>query len=384
MVINTSLSQLSEHHSFLLHNLLIFMLFFILCSLTGCITGEPDTVAPINLNSRNFGQESLHPAGVCNANTCEGEDCASSGCHNGAAANASFTVSGSVFDSLNLSLAYDNSFAAIELYTGPGGGGELAKTLEVDAYGNFYSTDTLTVKAVYPALRYEDTQGNVQRVYMPRPIAPTFVPGSCNFCHQLQQPLADFAQWPTFANPAYLRINNAIVSNGKADAVYHLSFSADPGPDCMQSTCHGAGPSATGPVFTMAGMVNQTEQGTSYSLGDAAIGLFPEECDDQRYDCQSGVPAENLIMRTRVAKVYVDVNSRGHFYTNLPIDWTVNTYPTLANYDDNTLCRNIKYMPHDANQQPLTNGDCYACHNNTVAPLITISTQANPNEQCQP
>jgi hypothetical protein len=325
------------------------------------------------IESRNMGEDSLHTTAVCSSPTCEGENCSASGCHIGDSGNVVFSVSGTVFQFQDLNQAYINSFAAIEFYTGPGGSGQLHKSLQVDAYGNFYSTEPIT-NLVYPALRYEDTSG-IQHVYMPRPVVPT-VPSTCNFCHQLTVP--PDSDLPTIDDPKHIRINNGIISNGASDTDYHQSFATPPGPNCMQSTCHGVG--GAGTTFTMAGLVIQTETDQPYDLGDAAMGLFPEECDDQRYDCQSGVAPEDVIPRTKVAKAFVEINSIGHFYTNQPIDWTVNTYPTLVNYDSDTFCRNIKHMPHDANQQPLADGNCYTCHNGATA--ISISGLPNPSEQC--
>jgi hypothetical protein len=281
-----------------------------------------------------------------------------------------------VFNYQDLNNPYVNSTASIEFYSEVGGGGELLKSLGVDAYGNFYSTESITT-ATYPALRYQDNLGNTRVVHMPRPVAPT-VPGACNFCHQIAVPPTVVEDLPEFDDPKYLRISTGVISSAGADTNYHLSD--DPGSNCLDSTCHGTPGTAT--VFTLAGAVQQTETGSLYTLADAAIGLFAEECDDQRYNCQSGVT--DVVLRTKTPKLFIELNSRGHFYTTQPIDWTLPTYPTLANYDDNTICRNIKHMLTDVQGNA---GNCYFCHDGATQPPITIRgilDPKNPVEECAP
>ncbi|MCG6971319.1 MAG: hypothetical protein LJE85_16250, partial [Gammaproteobacteria bacterium] len=245
------------------------------------------------------------------------------------------------------------------------------------AYGNFYSTEPITTNA-FPALRYQDGLGNTRVVYMPRPVAPT-VPGSCNFCHQIAIPPTVFENLSEFDDPKYLRISTGVVSSAGADTNYHLSIV--PGPNCLDGACHGSPGTAT--LFTMAGAVQQTETGDLYTLADAALGLFPEECDDQRYNCQSG--ATDPVLRTKTPKLFIGINSLGHFYTTQPIDWTLPTYPTLANYDANNACRNIKHMLSAVPQA--NTGNCYSCHDGATQPPITIMgilDPKNPVEKCAP
>ena len=367
---------------------LLFLLFLFL--LPGCFSGETkEPEEEIFVESRHRGQDSLHTTSACTTPVCEGENCVTAGCHNEGSGNAVLQISGTVFQFQDLNQAYINSFAVIEFYTGPGGSGELNRSLQVDAYGNFYSTEPLSA-ALYPALRYEDTDGNIHRVHMPRPTVP-IQPGSCNICHTLAQPELSF--FNTTESPKYIRINNGISSSSTSDLTYHQTLPSDPGPDCLQSACHAEGNSNGYTVFTMAGLVIQTETQQPYDLGDAAIGLFPEECDDIREDennnryfpCQTGVAAEDVIPRTITPKTYVEINPRGHFYTTIPIDWsTAPTYPTLANYDAGVVCRNIQYMPHDANQQPLPDGNCYSCHNGTITAAISIRGIRDPDDPNDP
>ncbi len=352
---------------------ILFLLTII--GLPGCFSGQTETPeAKVVLQSRNLGEDSLHTTGVCSTATCEGEDCAASGCHRADSSNTPLVISGTVFQYQDLNLAYINSFAAIEFYSGPSGSGELIDALEVDTYGNFYSTEPITT-LVYPALRYEDNQGNVRHAYMPRPVAPRAA-DTCNACHQLAQPSSTL---PDPADLYYLRISNAMISNSNPNIDYHPN--GDKGPNCLDGTCHGAGVAATSTVFTMAGLVMEGETNTAYSLGDAAFGLFPEECDDQRYGCQSSVAKEDVVFRTRAAKTYLEINRRGHFYTTQPINWNLDTYPTLANYDPDTHCRNIKHM---VSTIPAADaGNCYSCHDGTTQALINITGKFNPDEKCE-
>jgi hypothetical protein len=318
-------------------SILINPLFFIIfLALTGCSAGDTEPFSRKKLESENLDTISLHADGVCTSSACEGENCTSSQCHGEGSGNTVFTLAGTVFDAQNLNNPTINSNAAIEFYSQTSGTGELIKSLGVDAFGNFYTTEPITT-AANPALRYEDANGGSRVVHMPNRITPS-VAGTCNSCHSIAVPLTVFDDLPTFDNPKYLRISDGIISSALADTNYHLN--GDPGLDCLNSTCHGSGGSATATVFTTAGAVFETAGGL-YTLANADIGLFPEECDDQRYNCQAGVLPENVVFRTKNPKLYIEIDSRGYFYTTQPIDWTLLTYPTLANYDDTNLCQNI-------------------------------------------
>jgi len=176
-------------------------------------------------------------------------------------------------------------------------------------------------------------------------------------------------------------MNTGVISSANSPLDYHAD--GDQGNDCLNSACHAVGNVNGYTEFTLAGVVMQTETNTAYSLGDAAVQLFYEECDFQRYGCQPGVDPLQVVFRTLPSKALAEVNRRGHFYTTQPINWNLITYATLANYDPNTLCRNIKHMLAPV---PIANGgNCYACHNGTTQPLITIKAILDPNnlqEQC--
>jgi hypothetical protein len=369
-----AVTKFSPHIAILI-NPLFFIIFL---ALTGCSAGDSEPFTRKKLESENLDTISLHADGVCTSSACEGENCTSSQCHGEGSGNTVFTLAGTVFDAQNLNNPTINSNAAIEFYSQTSGTGELIKSLGVDAFGNFYTTEPITT-AANPALRYEDANGGSRVVHMPNRITPS-VAGTCNSCHSIAVPLTVFDDLPTFDNPKYLRISDGIISSALADTNYHLN--GDPGLDCLNSTCHGSGGSATATVFTTAGAVFETAGGL-YTLANADIGLFPEECDDQRYNCQAGVLPENVVFRTKNPKLYIEIDSRGYFYTTQPIDWTLLTYPTLANYDETNLCQNIKHMVSDVQSNA---GNCYFCHNDTTgsAGYITISGALTETEKCLP
>jgi hypothetical protein len=84
-----------------------------------------------------------------------------------------FLIAGSCYDS-TFTNPYPN--ASINLYTEPGGAGQLIYTLEVDGNGNFYSTEAVSfLGGLYPTIT--GTSGNVH--YMNGAITH----GACNSCH---------------------------------------------------------------------------------------------------------------------------------------------------------------------------------------------------------
>jgi hypothetical protein len=83
-----------------------------------------------------------------------------------------FVVAGTVYKP-NLTQTLPNS--TVRLYTGPNGTGTVARTIEVDANGNFYTTEDLDFgNGLYPSV-----QGPTSTKYMSTPITV----GTCNNCH---------------------------------------------------------------------------------------------------------------------------------------------------------------------------------------------------------
>lgn len=100
-----------------------------------------------------------------------GQDCMT--CHlSGGSGEGWFTVAGSVYDS-TLNTPYPN--ALIELYTGPNSTGTLVATIEGDALGNFYTTESVELgDGLYPLVvgKSESKQ-----------MAGAITSGECNLCH---------------------------------------------------------------------------------------------------------------------------------------------------------------------------------------------------------
>jgi len=330
-----------------------------------------------------MGLASIHEAGICTTSACEGSNCQVSGCHGpGDTQNGAFTVAGTVYQQ-DLTSPYSNSNAVIEFYSVPGGGdANRLYTLPVDKYGNFYTTEEIagSGSGLYPALNDLD---NNRRVFMPRPMVP-MGPTSCNYCHGLSDAAKagtelEFPDPNTNPGPPYLRINNGIISNQNARTDYHAS--GDPGPHCMQSGCH----SDTGTIFSVAGTIvdSDTSPATPYALTDAAIGLFSEPCQNPP-SCSVTTNINGTVVttndRSKVAKMRFELDGKGNFYSTTPIDWTTDTYASLANYNANTVCRNREHMLSKiASTIP---GDCYSCHDGATQTLISIHGLLDAVESC--
>lgn len=342
---------------------------------------------PKSVTSANMGLASLHESGICTTSACEGSNCQTAGCHSpGDPQHGPFTVSGTVYLQ-DLLTAYSSSNAVIEFYSAPGGGdANRIYSLPVDQYGNYYTTENIVTSGsgLYPALYDKD---NNRRVFMPRPMVPTR-PASCNYCHSLSDATlaGTTPQFPDLSAdpvvyPAYMRINNGIISSAGASTAYHSSFTTDPGPHCMQSGCH----SDTGTVFSVAGNLTDSDTGSSYTLADAAIGLFAQPCLNPPSCTQTITNADGLVVtvtdRPNVPKMFLEVDDKGNFYTTTPIDWSSDTYPTLANYDANTACRNREHML-SAITGISPPGDCYSCHDGATQAAISIHGTLDAVESC--
>lgn len=84
-----------------------------------------------------------------------------------------FTIAGTVYDSAGM-VPRPNGW--IKFFTHPNGQGDLVKNLQVDAYGNFFTTEIVNITmGVYAVAISEDSTA----LYMPEPN----VSGQCNNCH---------------------------------------------------------------------------------------------------------------------------------------------------------------------------------------------------------
>ncbi|MFW5756599.1 MAG: hypothetical protein ACOCWK_08345 [Tangfeifania sp.] len=140
-------------------NQIAFILFAILFVLAGC---EKDENENEYLVSENFSDESHNT----------GQDCME--CHvAGGDADGWFTVAGSVYDP-QLEEPVENG--VIELTTEAQSEGSIIATIEIDANGNFYTTEPIIIAdGLYATV--ESQKGNKE--YMLTQVTN----GSCNSCH---------------------------------------------------------------------------------------------------------------------------------------------------------------------------------------------------------
>lgn len=100
-----------------------------------------------------------------------GQNCMN--CHkNGGSGEGWFKQAGTIYDELKTT-TYPN--ATVRLYTGPNGTGTLIQTIEVDANGNFYTTEGID----FGTGLYTSVQGNTTTKNM----VSLITNGQCNSCH---------------------------------------------------------------------------------------------------------------------------------------------------------------------------------------------------------
>ena len=140
-------------------NQIAFILFVLLFVLGACEKEEGENEY---LVSENFSEESHNT----------GQDCMS--CHvPGGNADGWFTVAGSVYDP---QLEEPVANGVIELTTEPQSAGSIIASIEIDAKGNFYTTEPIIiVDGLYATV--ESQEGNKE--YMLTQVTN----GSCNSCH---------------------------------------------------------------------------------------------------------------------------------------------------------------------------------------------------------
>lgn len=94
-------------------------------------------------------------------------------CHvSGGSGEGWFNAAGTVYDSTKTTV-YPG--ATVRLYSGPGGTGNIKATIQVDANGNFYTTENIDFgNGLYPSV-----EGNKLKKYM----GSSITAGACNGCH---------------------------------------------------------------------------------------------------------------------------------------------------------------------------------------------------------
>jgi hypothetical protein len=94
-------------------------------------------------------------------------------CHkSGGEGEGLFEVAGTVYES-NRTTTFPN--ATVRFYSGPNGTGDLKYTIQVDALGNFYTTEGIS----FGSGLYVSVEGNQGTNYMPSSLSI----GACNSCH---------------------------------------------------------------------------------------------------------------------------------------------------------------------------------------------------------
>jgi len=100
-----------------------------------------------------------------------GQNCMN--CHkSGGEGDGVFEVAGTVYESTRTT-TYPN--ATVKFYTGPNGTGNLKYTIQVDALGNFYTTEGIS----FGSGLYVSVEGDQQTNYM----QSSLTTGACNSCH---------------------------------------------------------------------------------------------------------------------------------------------------------------------------------------------------------
>ncbi len=223
-----------------------------------------------------------------------------------------YQVAGTVYQLDNLTTPYPN--ATIYFYTGPNGTGTLAGSMEVDANGNFYTTEPVDFSlGVYPAV--VGSQGE-PAIYMSNFITL----GECNTCHGTKTS-------PIYAGEQLVEPEIRVSQHGATNS--HTDERR--GENCM--TCH------TGDVVA----------GTVYDLGleniaaDATVYLY------------TGANGTGDLVET------VEVDGNGNFYTNQPVEFSDGLYPVIESAGGE---RN--YMPSST-----LNGACNSCHGVSTLRIYT-------------
>jgi hypothetical protein len=224
-----------------------------------------------------------------------------------------YTVAGTVYQLNDFNSIYPD--ATINFYSGPNGTGTLVGTMEVDANGNFYTTQAMDFSTgVYPVI--EGTAGE-PLIYMGNFITH----GECNSCH-------GNSTLPIYAGQEIPENVERISEHGLT-----LSHTDDRrGTDCM--TCH----------------TNYTIAGTVYDLGledfyaDATLYFYTEPNGGGRL----------------VETLQVDGN--GNFYTTQNINFGTGLYPVVESTDGNDL----QFMPSS-----IVNGACNSCHGVNELPIYS-------------
>ncbi len=105
-----------------------------------------------------------------------GQNCMN--CHrSGGEGEGNFTVAGTIYDSTGTSV---NPNGTVKIYSHPNGNGNVLATIEVDAKGNFYTTESIDLSSgTYPSIT--GASGST------RDMPDITTSGACNSCHGVSQ-----------------------------------------------------------------------------------------------------------------------------------------------------------------------------------------------------
>ncbi len=236
-----------------------------------------------------------------------GQDCMS--CHkSGGSGEGWFIVAGSMYDSEN---ATDFSDINVKFYTESNGTGSLVASVQVDSYGNFYTTEDINFgDGIYTQV--ESNSNN-------KPMMSAITTGNCNSCHG--------------KSVGEIWIGNSGSGGGETmESSYNDDESHKNGQNCMN--CHKSGGPGEG-WFNVAGSVYDTSKENPYP--NATIRLYTEP------------NGGGDLVKT------IEVDDEGNFYSTADINFGNGLY-TLVEGSSST-----KHM-----LSAVTIGTCNSCHGNTV------------------
>ncbi|MGD8567852.1 MAG: hypothetical protein PVJ39_07175 [Gammaproteobacteria bacterium] len=293
---------------------LVGILFLALGILTGCggggdaFTGGGD---PGSGGSPSGDIASQNGATLSHTDDRRGRNCME--CHYTGNNPYVYSVAGTVYQLNDFNTVYPD--ATINFYSGPNGTGTLVGTMEVDANGNFYTTDTMDFSTgVYPAI--EGTAGEPP-IYMGNFITH----GECNSCH-------GNSTLPIYVGQESPQNVNRVSEHGLT--LSHTD--ARSGQDCM--SCHAG--------YTIAGTVY--DLGLESFYPDATLNFYTEPNGGGR------------LVDT------LEVDGNGNFYTTDNINFGTGLYPVIESSDGNDL----QYMPAST-----LNGACNSCHGVSEIPIYS-------------
>jgi len=254
--------------------------------------------------------------GATNSHTDDrrGQNCM--GCHYTGNNPYVYSVAGTVYHLNDFNSVYPD--ATINFYSGPNATGVLLASVEVDANGNFYTTEPVDLSSgAYPAI--VGTQGE-PAVYMGNFITH----GQCNSCHNRDNSILPLYVGQLVEDPNVNRVSAHGLTNSHTDDRR--------GTDCM--TCHD--------TYTIAGTV--FDLGLENYYADATVYLYDEPNGAGR------------LVET------IEVDGNGNFYTTQSVNFGTGLYPVVVSADGN----DTQSMPNS-----ITGGACNSCHGVTALPIYS-------------